>query len=300
MSQSPSANARRRPEFVTLIAVYQFVTAGILFLLSCLILTVLFPSIFLYIDVSEGVFAAMIVAAGAMALLIGFGVASLVVGWGLLRMREWGRLGAIVLAAFALIGFPVWTIVAILVLVHLTSNDAREAFTRSSAKRTGSGDRDDLATQAAYKTEPAPDTSISPLEDTRPIGLVPANRFTSEGPATTQPEDETRQITPIPMPPPDEPLLETEADVTEHYEQWKAALPQEPGSDVIPAEQPTAEMEIVESTSTSDEPERRATRRWFVPPEEAGMDHRILEPFKHANEEENDGRDDPESRDKRE
>ncbi|MEX2426136.1 MAG: hypothetical protein WD401_05155, partial [Thermomicrobiaceae bacterium] len=252
MSQPTTASAGRRPEFVTLIAVYQLVTAGILFLLSCMIPAVLFPSIIFYVEASEGVFGAIAVATAALAFFIGFGVASVIVGWGLLRMREWARIGAIVLAAFALIGFPIWTIVGILVLVYMTSDDARNAFAGASAEREKqeSGNpryHDALAAQAAYKTDPAPRAGTSPLDDTRPMSTPSKGHASYGGMASgTLSEQETHQIEPIAMPPPTDPAEATEhfydeeSDVSDHYRRWKASLPQEspPAGDTSHREPP--------------------------------------------------------------
>ena len=239
MSQPSSPRVDKRPEFVTLIAIYQFVTAGILFLLSCLILAVLFPAIVFYVEASEGVFSAFILATAGLALFIGFGFASIVVGWGLLRMREWARLGAIVLGAFALIGFPIWTIVAILVLVYLTSSEAREAF--AAHQQPGTGDprhHDALAARAVYKAEPPADPDTSPLEQTRPMSSVSPDTETTGG-RTTQPPpaDESHRIDPIPMPSPEE-----------------------------------------QTGESAEDPPQRTEQKWARPAEEAGMDRRITRP----------------------
>ena len=259
MNPSSSTASAQRPEFITLIAIYQFVTAGILLLLSCLIPTVLFPGLLIAVDGAEGLLASLLLLTGALAILIGFAVASVVVGWGLLRMREWSRLGAIVLAAFALIGFPIWTIVAILVLVYLTSDEARSHF--ANAGRSDAGDpryHDALAAQAVYKAEPA-GREMSPAEETRRMSGATSPGSTNggaSGSGPSRPEDWTDR--PIPMPAPDddpaavtESLYDTEDYVSDHYRRWKASLPVSP--------------------------ETKPGERWFVPPEETGMDHRILE-----------------------
>lgn len=291
MNQPTPSKANQRPEFVTLIAIYQFVTAGILFLLSCLIPAIVFPAIFVYIDVSEGVFTALLMATGALALFIGFGFASVVVGWGLLRMREWARMGSIVLGAFALIGFPIWTIVAILVLVYMTSDEARQAFTARAKQQAGDPRHHDaLAAQAVYKAEPAPEPATSSLENTRPMPSVRTTPESSGGRVTTPPPvGESHRIEPIPMPPPRDPAEATEsfyddeADVSDHYRRWKSTLEQEPSSRIAPedetgtpADQVTTEMEIIEPAPEPEEPERKPKRQWVVPAEEAGMDSRIL------------------------
>jgi hypothetical protein len=301
-------SADRRPEFVTLIAVYQFVTAGILFLLSCMIPAVLFPSIVFYVDASEGVFAAIAMSTAALALFLGFGFASVVVGWGLLRMRQWARLGAIVLGAFALIGFPIWTIVGILVLVYMTSDEARAAFAGATSERAKSraGDpryHDALAAQAAYKTEPSPKPGASPLDDTR-LMTYPASGQAANGGMTAPAESEqdTLRIEPIPMPPPSDPaettehLYDEESDVSDHYRRWKASLSQETpakdetaGPETPASEQPTTEFDPAE---ISEEPESDPGRdqQESRPPEETGMDERIIKPREDDEDEEQSNR----------
>jgi hypothetical protein len=260
MNNPSAAQQQKRPEFVTLIAVYQFITAGILFLLSCLIPVALISAIVFYVDASEGVFGGITIATAivALALLLGFGFASVVVGWGLLRMREWARLGAIVLGAFALIGFPIWTIVAILVLVYMTSEEARRAFAARPLAQSGDPRyHDALAPQAAYKAEPPSKPDASPLAETRPMTSVQASPDTAGGRiATPPPQEESHQIDPIPMPPGDEQIADSEAETTE--------------------------LEIVPG-----EPDEKPRQTWFRPPEEAGMDDRIIRPREN---DENQGR----------
>jgi hypothetical protein len=272
MSIAASSQTRQRPEFVTLIAIYQFVTAGILLLMSCLIPAALFPFVVFNVDQTEGVFAGIVLGSIALALLLGFGFASIIVGWGLLRMREWARLGAIVLAAFALVGFPIWTIVAILVLVYMTSEEARFAFHPEEAPpeisaRTVSTADPDAPTEAAYKAEPPRWTHPSPDEETRRAYYRPADAATNGAPHDTPPPDETRRIdTPIPMPPPEDPsaateaLYDQEADVSDHYRRWKASLPKEPtGDDELASEEtdePT-QQDVDEPTAGNSDDNRR-------------------------------------------
>lgn len=289
MSPSTSESTNRRPEYVTLIAIYQFITAAILFLLSCMIPVVVYPMIFSYIGGSEEIFVAMSLVTAALAMAVGFGFASIVVGYGLLRMKNWGRLGAIVLGAFALIGFPVWTIVAVLVLVYLTSDEARDVFTKASDRDPSTGKTPAPENHAVYKAEPAPEPDYHPLQDTRPMTTAASTSAQPEGPATIPPDDETRRIEPIPMPPPDDPAESTEsfydneADVSDHYRRWKASLEQKPSSPGVqedegrtPEDQITTEMEVIEPPAEPEEPEQKPKRKWVVPPEEAGMDNRIL------------------------
>jgi hypothetical protein len=250
MNQPTTGSSNRRPEFVTLVAVYQFVTAGILLLLSCLILAVLLPSIFVFIPV-EGALVTFIMASAVLALVLGFGFASLIVGWGLIRMREWARLGAIVLALFALIGFPIWTIAGILILLYLTSEEARNAFDRSRTGKPTMSPDDEMATRAAYKTEPSPPPASTSIEQTRPMRAATGTPVTSEGPA--------------------EPESFTDDGITSRIE-LVSSTPTDS------SEQPTVEMENVDSEPESTPPPK-PRRKWVVPAEEAGMDRRILEPL---------------------
>jgi hypothetical protein len=246
---SPEASDRR-PEFVTLIAIYQFVTAGILLLLSCLVLAFMLPAIVVFAPVAEGAFLALILAASALALLLGFGFASIIVGWGLIRMREWARLGALVLALFALIGFPIWTIAGVLILIYLTTEDARAAFARRNQRNGASTGDDYFATQAAYKAGPPPPAPSTVVEQTRPMRAATSTSTVTEGPASPESfsdEQVTRRI---------EPATPTPGDDTE---------------------QPTVE---IEPDTPHPEPAPPAPpRKWVVPAEEAGMDRRILEPL---------------------
>jgi hypothetical protein len=253
MNQQATEAVNRRPEFVTLVAVYQFVTAGILLLLSCLILAVLLPFLLLLAPAGQEVFITFLMMSIVLAFVLGFGFASLIVGWGLLRMREWARLGALVLALFALIGFPIWTIAGVLILLYLTSEEARSAFERSRSGKSAVSTEDQMATRAAYKTEPSPPPPTASIEQTRPIRATSGPSFTSEGPATPESfpgEESTTKIVPV---------SSTPADTSE---------------------QPTVEMQTdtIESEIESPPPSR-PRRKWIVPAEEAGMDRRILEPL---------------------
>ncbi len=58
----------------------------------------------------------------------GFGVLTIAAVVGLLRLREWGRWLAIVLAILGLILFPVHTIVGALIIWYLLSDEAKHAF----------------------------------------------------------------------------------------------------------------------------------------------------------------------------
>ena len=99
-----------RPTLVTVIAILHFVGGAFMLL----------GGAGLMIAASEGKAEDR---AGFVALGVGFllfGLLSLVAGIGLWRMREWGRILQIVLAAIGLLGIPLGTIISILLLVYFT------------------------------------------------------------------------------------------------------------------------------------------------------------------------------------
>lgn len=58
-------------------------------------------------------------------------VANLLVGWGLLQEAEWARVGAIALAIFRLLNFPIGTLVGALVIWYLIQPRVTDLFRRA-------------------------------------------------------------------------------------------------------------------------------------------------------------------------
>jgi hypothetical protein len=71
--------------------------------------------------------AAFGVTCGVIWLLI-TGIALVLSGWGLLRMKQWARWLAFVLAIFSLFAFPIGTVIGALIIWYLLKDDVREAF----------------------------------------------------------------------------------------------------------------------------------------------------------------------------
>lgn len=120
---------RRRPDTVTIIAIYHFVIGALALLGS---LAILFFAI-LPVGMGRGNDpggTAVALAALSLGLLVtlAFGIAALIVGWGLLRLRNWARWGAIVLAILQLPAFPIGTIIGGLIIWYLLSDEGRDAF----------------------------------------------------------------------------------------------------------------------------------------------------------------------------
>lgn len=109
----------KRPDGVMLVGVYHFVRAALL-LLSVLGLIAL-P--FIVGVLAQGDRDAILwtsIASAACLVFVGLAfLANLIIGFGLLRMKEWGRIFALILAIFRLFSFPVGTLTGSLVIMYL-------------------------------------------------------------------------------------------------------------------------------------------------------------------------------------
>ena len=61
-----------------------------------------------------------------------FGLALVFAGWGLLRMKQWARWLAFVLAIISLFFFPIGTVVGALIIWYLLKGDVNEAFEKAA------------------------------------------------------------------------------------------------------------------------------------------------------------------------
>ena len=118
----------RQHDALIVIAVYEFVMCAMLLLVACVVLPIaLVLTPFGAGDWSEFV-ARFFIVGLSLAASFGIGIASGIVGFGLLHRREWARVGAIVLAIIGLVGFPIWTVIGILILTYLLGDNGRSQF----------------------------------------------------------------------------------------------------------------------------------------------------------------------------
>lgn len=129
----------RRPDGVTVIAIYHFISALPLLIGACAILGVPISGALSDAD-RTGTFWALFGLGLGFLFTLGFGLASVVAGWGLLAMKNWARWLAIVLAALAVIGsmltiifFPVFVIISGVIIWYLLQARVREAFEAAQA-----------------------------------------------------------------------------------------------------------------------------------------------------------------------
>lgn len=211
---------RPRPTGVTLVAIYEFASAAFLLLGSCVVLFFAMPAVAFTTQPDRGpggVIATLIVLLLTMGGTLVIGVASAVVGWGLLQLAPWARTGAIVLAIPALLGFPAWTVAAIIVIVYLVSDEARAAFGVASsspwppaapqppqpplvptAPETGPGAAPVEPPEGSGPEPVSGPTTTLPPADIPPEAADLAEPSAAEPPPSAEapPADETREIPP--------------------------------------------------------------------------------------------------------
>jgi|ThiBio_1000_plan_1041568.scaffolds.fasta_scaffold33921_2 hypothetical protein len=133
----------RQHDALIVIAVYEFVMCAMLLLIACVVLPIALVLTPFGAD-DWGQFVARFFIVGlSLAATFGVGIASGIVGFGLLQRREWARVGAIVLAIIGLVGFPIWTVIGILILMYLLGDNGRAQFgqvRRENATPAESGD----------------------------------------------------------------------------------------------------------------------------------------------------------------
>ena len=118
----------KRPDGVTAIAVWYFVDAFFTLMIACTLIALPFSGVFDDIGDSTGYFWATFgVTCGVVFVLLS-GIAALLAGWGLLRLKQWARWLAFILAIFGLFAFPIGTVIGALIIWYLLKDDVREAF----------------------------------------------------------------------------------------------------------------------------------------------------------------------------
>jgi hypothetical protein len=148
---------RQRPDALILIAVYEFVMAAMLLIAACVVLPIALLITPFASDGFNEFITRFAVVGVALTIVFGFGVASGIVGFGLLMLKEWARIGAILLAIPTLIVFPIWTVLSILIIAYLAGEEGRALFRRS--RRAG------MVSARSYRQEARDDVSESSFDD---------------------------------------------------------------------------------------------------------------------------------------
>ncbi len=117
-----------RDDGIKLVAILHYAMAGLWLLGAMGVLLMLIVPLALEYTPPEALVAIVVTGAMLCVLLGGLAVLYLLSGIGLWRRKEWARWVAIVLAILGLPGFPVGTVIGVLVLWFLLRNDVQAAF----------------------------------------------------------------------------------------------------------------------------------------------------------------------------
>ncbi len=124
---------KQRSDGVTIIAIYQWIVAFLSLIGICALLSI--PAIVGAATAAaraQGGPLATAIVSTVMVVVSGWiflvGVANAVIGWGLWKQQEWGRIGAIVLAVFRLLSFPIGTVIGALIIWYMFREDVKQEF----------------------------------------------------------------------------------------------------------------------------------------------------------------------------
>jgi uncharacterized membrane protein (DUF2068 family) len=120
-----------RPDGVVLVAVW-FIINTVLALLGALAIAIFALPAVTRDTVGDDRYFAVAAVSFGLVLIVVFGVLDLITAVGLLRLRDWARWLAIVLAAMGLLAFPVGTIVGGFIIWYLLGDEAKRAFGTAS------------------------------------------------------------------------------------------------------------------------------------------------------------------------
>jgi len=116
----------KRPEAVSLTAIYHFAMSAMFFIGVLALLIAMLP-ILINVEAPDVFWPLFGIGRGLFFCLL-FVLAFLLVGIGLWRLWPWARWGAIVLAVFSLPAFPIWTAIGALIIWYLLQDEAKQAF----------------------------------------------------------------------------------------------------------------------------------------------------------------------------
>ena len=119
---------RKRPQGVTLLAIYRFFVGVVALFLAGVVLLATVPMLFVMIDAVGAVVVFVVLGMAGFAVFV-YAALSLAVGWGLLEMQPWARWVALVLAVLGLFDFPTGTAIGVLTIWYLTQDSLAQQFT---------------------------------------------------------------------------------------------------------------------------------------------------------------------------
>ena len=118
----------KRPDGVTVIAIYEFLSAipGVLGI--CAFVAIAIPATYAGTEAQVGLPIGLLATGCGLLLVALAALLSVIAGWGLLGMKGWARWLAIALAALGLLAFPIGTVIGALIIWYLLKDEVRQAF----------------------------------------------------------------------------------------------------------------------------------------------------------------------------
>jgi hypothetical protein len=121
--EAKNVTGAKRPDLVTLIAVYHFVIAAFT-LLAALILFIGLAAVILTGSGQDVVIGGFFIS--IILLIVGaLTIVHIVTGWGLLKQKEWARWAAVALGLLELVNFPLGTLIGALAIWYLLGEGKR-------------------------------------------------------------------------------------------------------------------------------------------------------------------------------
>jgi hypothetical protein len=118
----------KRPDGITVIAVWFFVEAFFMLTGVCSLIALLISPVFGEINDPIGEFWFGFGLTCGLIWLLLTGIALVLSGWGLLRLKQWARWLAFVLAIFSLFAFPIGTVIGGVIIWYLLKEETRDVF----------------------------------------------------------------------------------------------------------------------------------------------------------------------------
>ncbi len=118
----------KRPDGVTVIAIWYWVNAFLFLLGACAMLAFVIAPITLAPGDTGGRAVAIFFVSIGLLFVLAFGVVGVIAGWGLFQMKDWGRWMAIVLAILSLFAVPLGTLAGAIIIWYLLQPQVALAF----------------------------------------------------------------------------------------------------------------------------------------------------------------------------
>jgi len=118
---------KKRSDAVTIIAAYHLAEAALFLIGLACIAFAAFVILLTAIDTPDIGIPIMALGLAGCVLLLGL-AADVAVGWGLLKLQNWARWGALVLSVFRLLGVPIGTIIGGVTIYFLLQDEASALF----------------------------------------------------------------------------------------------------------------------------------------------------------------------------